>query len=141
MTELLKPEKQPAPEKKLFINQLKKIIEDFLAKSDEPGPILSEEEEFQLSKRAGKDPEALKEWNKHKLETKYRRNALGNPLIAAKLFLESDEAENIPAAEKKELLARVEAAEKYITEVGVKPFTKSDVQLVIDLVNDLKKYL
>ena len=139
MTELPKQEKFPEPE--FEKNLLKKQIESFLSKSDEPGPVLSDQEEFELSKKARHDPEALKEWKKQKLETKYRRNALSAPLMAADLFLNSDEAKNISADEKKELLERVRAAEEYITEVGAKLFTKSDVQLVIDLTNDLKKYL
>ncbi|MBU6141666.1 hypothetical protein KGO95_00920 [Patescibacteria group bacterium] len=144
MTEV-PPKSEKGPEKKLERfdprSTTKQMIEKFLALSDEPGPVLTDEQEFELSRNAVKGSEAEKQWNLHKHGTKYRRNTLYVPLLASEMFLESPAADAIPQDKKEELRARIKEAEKHITDVGSRPFVKEDVQEVVDLVNEIKTYL
>ncbi len=142
MTELPpKKEKGPEPEKFDARAMVKRQIEKFLSLSDEPGPVLSDKQEFELSRQAIEGSEAEKQWNIHKHGTKYRRNTLSVPLMAADIFLDSHDSDYLPAATKEDLLQKVKTAEEYITDVKGKPFTKENVQEVVDLVNEIKKYL
>ncbi len=134
--------KEPDQEKEPSIREIvKKHIEKFLALSDEPGPVLSDKEQFALSKKAGEDPKAMKQWHEHKHSSKYRRNALSIPLMAAGMFLDSSESAYIPEKEKSNLLQKTRTVEKHVIEVGALPFTKDDVQEVVDLANEIKTYL
>ncbi len=140
MTEV-PPKPGKGPEEFKVRDLLRKHIESFLAKSDEPGPVLTDEQQFDLSKRAGTDPEAAKQWDVHKHGSKYRRNTLSAPLMTAAVFLESSDSESIPQEKRDELAQKIKTVEKHIIAVGARPFVKEDVQEVVDLVNEIKTYL
>lgn len=135
-------EKEKQPEKLESSKEiLKKSIENFFSRSDEPGKFLSEQEKLDLIEKTKSDPKALEEWKKEKRGSKYRINSLSIPLSAGLIFLDSNEALSLSAEKRQELLERIQQTMKHVKEGYGKPYTASDVQEVIDIANELKKYL
>ncbi len=116
-------------------------IQKFLEKSDNPGRFLSREEEDALQKRTTYEPKALEEWKEHKYKSKYRRNAFMVFLTPALEFLESNEAENIPEEERKNLLERVNKAMENSLAVKDQPLTKTNINEVENIIADIQKYV
>lgn len=114
-----------------------------LKEGNDPGPVLSDEEEFEMSKLAGESEEGLRKWNKHKLENKFRRNALFTPLFAAQIYLTETDPKNIIKEEKDNLLGKIAAELEKVgmKSVGSQPYVKEDVRRVEDLIDELKKYI
>jgi len=136
------PEKKETEKEKFFARKLlERGILQFLQRSDDPGKFLSREEEDELQKRTAYDPKALEEWKEVKWKSKYRRNAFMLFLMPAINFLESNEAENIPKEERKNLLERTRKAIENSIAVGSQPLTKSNVEELENIIADLKKYL
>ena len=140
----------PAPEKPekketsppFDTEKLKDFFELFRALPDDPGPVLSEKEEFELSKEVT-TPEGLKKWQEHK-QRKHRTNTLSAPLLAIKIYLDNPDreiSEKISKGKKEEFLKRVAEAEEHINEAKKGLITDKEVNEVLEIINDVEVYL
>lgn len=118
----------------------KRIFEAFLSCSDEPGEFLSSTEKDELIKKSKTDPEALKKFEKNK-NSKYRVNTLSSPLMSAEIFLNSNESKDIPSLEKTKFLEKIKKATADIDKAKSTEITKNEVDQVVDIVEELTKYL
>lgn len=122
--------------------KLKEFFEHFRERPDEPGPVLSEAEEQELSKKAV-TPEGLKKWQEHK-QRKHRTNTLSIPLEAIKFYLgdpDKEISEKISKEKREEFLKKVAEAEEHINEAKKGLITDKEVNEVSEIINDVESYL
>lgn len=123
-------------------DKVKKNLENFLSRSDDPGVFLTPEEKIKLIKESLTDAGALKMLKKDR-DNKYRTNSLSGAIGWASIFLTSEDIKNVPSDQKEKLLQRIEGVSKEIEKEKEKPlgYTKELVGEVVDIVKEVKKYL
>src|SRR3989344_1477858 len=140
----------PVPEKlkkkesppQSYAEKLKSSFERFRSLPDDPGPVLSEKEQFKLSKEAI-TPEGLKKWEEYK-QRKHRTNTLSAPLLTIKIFLGKPDKEifkKIPEEKRGEFLKKVAEAEEHINEAKKGLITDKEVNEVLEIIKDVESYL
>ena len=120
-------------------DKVRKQLEGFLSRSDDPGEFLSDEEKDKLREATLTDPDALKKWEKNR-NNKYRTNSL-SVISWAELFLLSEETKNVPIDQKEKLLRRIKKADEEIEKEKPSGYSKELVDEIVDIVNEVKKYL
>jgi len=123
-----------------FSEMTRKVFKSFEARSDEPGEFLSGEEKDKLLEQTRTSPEAMERWEKNR-NSKYRINSLYAPLAATENFLDSPEADSVPQNTKEDLIKRVSNAYAEMDRLKGSAITKECVEEVVDIVNEVKKYL
>ena len=118
-------------------DKVRKNLENFLSRSDDPGDFLTPEEKM---KQGSTDAEALKILEKDR-DNKYRTNSLAGAIGWANIFLSSEDIKNVPSDQKEKLLQRTENASKEIEKEKPSGYKKELVGEVVDIVNEVKKYL
>ena len=121
-------------------DKVRKNLENFLSRSDDPGDFLTPEEKMKLIKESSIDAEALKILEKDR-DNKYRTNSLAGAIGWANIFLSSEDIKNVPSDQKEKLLQRTENASKEIEKEKPSGYKKELVGEVVDIVNEVKKYL
>ena len=118
---------------------IKGLLENFLARPDDPG--VPYEAQNRLQKESRHNPEAAEKFIESK-KSKYRLSALNIPLAVAKDFLESPKAKNIDSDKRQELIARVEKSYKDMDLAREKKLLiKEEVDAVVDIAKEILSYL
>lgn len=133
------PERRKKIEESLS-DKVRKNLEIFLSRSDDPGERLSLSEREKLIKESMVDPEAEEKLKKDK-ENKYGTNSLFGAMGWAEQFLSSEDSENVPASQKIKLSQRIEGVRKRIETEKPAGYSKELVDEVSDIANEVKKYL
>lgn len=123
-----------------FSEIAKKTFSKFEIRSDDPGEFLSNGDKDKLQLATRTNPEALKKWEEDR-NSKYRVNSLYSPLLASEIFLKSSEAGSIESELKEKLVERVNTAYSNLENSRGKRISKELVSEVVDIVNEVKKYL
>lgn len=135
----LQIEKEAEEKEKSYLKKTKELLENFLAKPDDPG--ISYEEQNRLHEESRHNPEAARKFLESK-KSKYRINTLSAPLMAAEIFLRSSASENIAPEKKQELAAKIAKSYKDIAQAGERQLlTKEEVGAVVEIAKELLFYL